>query len=300
MNVRGLSMVAVGKGAVAAVVLVASLGACRSNLAEDQPSSEGQGKQGEEPQEFAEDSDLGVLPEGLFEGEIALSLQGRGAGAKATPALMRLKATRMRFDAELDDEGGAITQIVDGSQGMLTTLAHGPEVTLVLPMDHMNEVLAPWLLDAKGAQPARPKVRRTERQARVAGHSCRDWDYATEGGDRGSVCLSELVAGWLGVSGEATPTWAASLFDGPRFPLRFVNYDETGKEAGRLEVHRIQVKSIPDDVFDVPAGYRRVSASSLMGGEALVPPPGVPRPPFAKLPWGAAEVVAKLRGMAKD
>ncbi|MGH7439521.1 MAG: hypothetical protein ACRENE_27850, partial [Polyangiaceae bacterium] len=74
------------------------------------------------------------------------------------------------------------------------------------------------------------------------------------------------------------------------FPLRFVGYEKDGAtESGRVEVTKIDKKTLPDTEFEYPPTYKVVDLAQMMGGmmafgggmpggmpPGMVMPPGMP------------------------
>jgi hypothetical protein len=83
-----------------------------------------------------------------------------------------------------------------------------------------------------------------------------------------------------GLSGEQA--WMSDLLDGKHFPLRAITYDKDGNtETSRIEVTKIEKKTVPDDSFDVPPGYALVDLAQMIQGLAGMASGmhAMPRPP---------------------
>jgi hypothetical protein len=76
--------------------------------------------------------------------------------------------------------------------------------------------------------------------------------------------------------------WAVELLDGKHFPLRFVGYGNDGKtEESRVEVTKIDKKSLPDSEFTYPPTYKVIDLGQMLAGLGAMPgmPGGMPMPP---------------------
>lgn len=141
---------------------------------------------------------------------------------------------------------------------------------------------------APGMAPSKAAVKRTGKKDTVAGIACDEWEV-TEGNDRALVCMAEESASWLKVPTKALPddlALTAELLDGKHFPLRVVAF-EKGAESGRIEVTKIEKKSIPDADFQVPQGYQQIDVMTFLKGGmgALMGPAGsADRPPVSMPP----------------
>jgi hypothetical protein len=97
------------------------------------------------------------------------------------------------------------------------------------------------------------------------------------------VCVASEGASWFQLPALGLPSehaWAAELLDGKHFPLRLVDFGADGKEKARIEVTKIDKKTLQASKFEVPAGYKVMDLSQLMQGIPGMPS-GVPnfKPP---------------------
>ena len=90
---------------------------------------------------------------------------------------------------------------------------------------------------------------------------------------KGTVCVAEEGFSWLSLPMAAlngVPTehmWMAELLDGKHFPLRFVGYGPDGvKETGRVEVTKIDKKTLPASDFEVPPTYAVIDIGQMFRG----------------------------------
>jgi hypothetical protein len=69
----------------------------------------------------------------------------------------------------------------------------------------------------------------------------------------------------------------AELVDGNHFPLRFVGYHKDGTtEDSRVEVTKIDKKSLQDSQFQVPPGYNVMDLEKMFAGMPGMPPGMMP------------------------
>jgi Domain of unknown function (DUF4412) len=102
-----------------------------------------------------------------------------------------------------------------------------------------------------------PKVTKTGKTDKVAGYECELWDITDET-SKATLCIAEEGISWFSIPMVGAPAeyaWMAELMDGKHFPLRAVAFDKAGVETGRIEVTKIEKKTEPDAMFEVPAGY---------------------------------------------
>ncbi len=138
--------------------------------------------------------------------------------------------------------------------------------------------------------PPPPKVTKTGKTDTVAGHKCENWDIEeAEKHQKMEICVADEGASWFHIpftNPPANMAWAGELMDGKHFPLRAITYDSSGAERSRVEVTRIDKKSLEDSLFEVPAGYTQVDLEQLFAAPGLgMPggaPPGVMVPPHGR------------------
>jgi hypothetical protein len=114
----------------------------------------------------------------------------------------------------------------------------------------------------------------------VAGYKCELWDVKSDHKE-GTICVATQGLSWMSIPMTGIPTeraWMLKLFDGNHFPLRFVGYQKDGTtEENRIEVTKIDKKSLPDTQFQVPPGYKIVDLQKLFSSFGM--PSGMPVPP---------------------
>jgi hypothetical protein len=157
------------------------------------------------------------------------------------------------------------------------------KILVVMDTQKMYMELDPSAAQAHAAAAHAPAtVTETGKHETVAGTDCEDWDIVEASGKRASVCIAKGLAffdfggGMRPGGGESASAWMDELRAKKAFPLKAVETDATGKEISRMEVTKIEKKSLDDSLFTVPAGYRSMSAMiPSLAGHAGVP--GAPK-----------------------
>jgi hypothetical protein len=194
---------------------------------------------------------------GPFEGEITMTNTDPNKPPAKT-ITYEIKGTKMRFEAP--DTAGPMSGgyvIFDTTGKKMTAVNDAKKTAMVMDLGAL-QAFAPG-----GANPTAPKptIDKTGKTETVAGYSCEDWKVTDPNGERADVCVAK------GISFPAMGRhagWMSSLEDG--FPLRAVSYDSTGKEKSRMEVTKIDKKSLDDKMFEVPAGYTTQNMDEMMKG----------------------------------
>ncbi len=231
-----------------------------------------------------------------FEGEIGIVTKGKMAGKDgATPMNITtfIKGDKIRLDAPpgmagTESLGGKGWGVFNGGEKKLFIVDDGKKTAMVIDLNKTeNSPLKGFAghgAPGGGAQKPPPKVTKTGKTDVVAGHKCDIWQVEEEGkGKVGDACIANEGFSWFSLPSAHLPTehaWAAELMDGKHFPLRFIGY-EGGAETGRIEVTRIEKKTLAATLFEIPAGYKIMDLSQMMGGMGGMPS-GMPsgfRPP---------------------
>jgi len=192
---------------------------------------------------------------GPFEGEITMNATDPGKPMKTIT--YEVKGNKMRF--ETPDSAGPMSGgyvLFDTTGKKITAVNDTKKTAMVMDMGALQGM-------APGAPPAGPKptVEKTGKMDSVAGYSCEQWKISDPNGEHSDVCVAK------GISFPAMGRhagWMSSLEDG--FPLRAVSFDTAGKEKSRMEVTKIDKKSLDDKMFQVPAGYTTQNMDAMMQG----------------------------------
>lgn len=236
-----------------------------------------------------------AAPSGLafldgFEGEIGVLVKDASPGAKPVPPFA-LKVKEGKVRVEIPEEMAASKGV--GGKGY--AVLNAPEKKLFIVIDDKKQVVL-FDLDKAGEQlkafgggmdPAArgardrkeptseppPKVTKTGLKDTVAGYTCELWDVVSQDGDKLRACVANEGASWFRLPLTGIPTehaWALELLDGKHFPLSGIAYDKSGAEKGRVEVTKIDKKTLAANVFEIPPGYKVVDLQQMMMGFAAM------------------------------
>jgi len=201
------------------------------------------------------DKALSFLGASPFEGEITMTSTDPSKPPAKT-ITYSVKGTKIRFDAP--DSAGPMSGgyvIFETTAKKMTAVNDVKKTAMVMDVAAMQGLT--------GAPPPGPKptIDKTGKNETIAGYSCEDWKVTEPNGEHADVCVAKGISfPAMGRHGG----WLSSLEDG--FPLRAVSYDSAGKEKSRMEVTKIEKKSIDDAKFQVPAGYATQDMAAMMQG----------------------------------
>ncbi len=198
---------------------------------------------------------LTFLSGGVFEGEVTGDMTMPATGKHQVT--WGFKGDKVRYDLPT---GGALTGgwiLFDGSTKKMYMINDHQKT--VMTMDSTK--------GAPGAAAASAKVTKSGKHETIAGYDCEDWTVETTSG-KTETCVSEGLTFSFGSPRDSANDWAKALADEKRFPLRSVTYDAAGTEQSRLEVTKIERKTMDASKFEVPMGYREMDLGALLGGMA--------------------------------
>jgi hypothetical protein len=267
--------------AVALSLLVTSTGCDRVSSMFRHDDGSGSGSSGSSGASSAAESD-GELPAlAGFEGEIDLSAKGK---TTPTPVALNLlvKNEIVRVDLPADmmnareaksfTGGGKVYALLKAADKTMTVVLDGKRQAIVIDLNSVGEKAKQFRPGPPGGNaPASdpPKVTKTGKKETVAGYQCEDWDVQSTDKSKVSVCVADKGASFFHLPLTGIPTeqlWALELLDGKHFPLRGIAYEKDGSEAGRVEVTKIDKRSLDAAQFEVPAGYKTVTLDEMMQG----------------------------------
>jgi len=250
-----------------------------------------------------------------FEGEIDVTAKGEKAGEAPVPLSLFIKSGKVRVDIpeELAKSAGPMAAnakgygIFDSAAKKVFVVLDSTKQVLVIDLNKAGEDFknmggGPHGPHGPGGSTAPegtpPKVTKTGKYDTVAGYKCENWDVASDHKEA-TVCVAQQGFSWFSIPMTGIPTeklWMGELLDGKHFPLRFIGYGPDGvKEENRVEVTKIDKKSLPDTQFQYPPNYQLIDLQQMLrgfmlpGGPGGMPPgmPGMP-PGMPGLPPGVA------------
>jgi hypothetical protein len=207
-----------------------------------------------------------------FEGDVTMHVVS--GHAPPQDLTFHVKGEKLRVDVP-EQRGEQAHAIFDQSSN---------KITVIMDTQKMYMEIDPSAAQAHAQAAHTPaKIVETGKHETIAGVDCEDWDITESNGKKVSVCIAKGVAffdfggGMRPGGADSASAWMDELRAKKAFPLKAVETDPTGKELSRMEVTKIEKKSLDDSLFTVPAGYRSM-ASMIPGGMPGMPPHGGPHP----------------------
>jgi len=211
-----------------------------------------------------------------FEGEIDIAitmpgLGGLGLAAKGGPTTtlkMKGEKLRMEFGGGAAGAGagmGAAT-IVDGAAKKSYTLIPASKQYMETDLNALSSSTS-----TSTPPPGTPKTKATKtgRTDKVAGYSCDVWTITSPTTKMDSeICVAHgltflaMGVGPFAALGGGNDAWGDALAGGG-FPLRMRVFDTPGHEMMHMEATRVEKKSEPDSLFEIPAGYTKYTSATV-------------------------------------
>ena len=200
-----------------------------------------------------------------FEGAIVMHTSSAKQGG-GEDMLFLTKGGKLRIDAPGRD-GTVAHSIFDPTTQKITVLMDTQELAMQMP------VPAPNMPGGAAGGTSSTKLARTGKHETIAGFDCEDWEMTLANGNRESTCVAQGLSffdfsAMAGPTGGGVRSWAEELRDKNGFPLRALETDPSGKEISRMEVTKIQKKTLDDSIFAVPANFHLMQVPA-MGAAAL-------------------------------
>ena len=239
-----------------------------------------------------------------FEGEIDLLVKGKGTKANQPVSVaLDVKGDKVRGDVPQGIEGadklGKAAGIYNAPEKKMYVVLDAQKKVIVLDLNKSGEQLRamkpPSAPPGPGSPPAPPAtpptITKTGKSDTVAGYSCEIWEIVShdpkEKG-KAQVCVAQQGVSWFHIPMTGVPAeyaFMSELGDGNHFPLRLVAFDEASVEQMRIEVTKIEKKTLDPSLFEPPPGYQQIDLaqmfSAMSGGAGGRPgmPAGIPGMP---------------------
>jgi hypothetical protein len=238
-----------------------------------------------------------------FEGEIDGMVKDSKPGETPTSLQVFVKGDKLRLDLpeKIAQSGAAFFGakayvIFDSTAKKLSVVSDAQKQAIVVDLNTSGEQLkglkgigGPTSPGGGPVQGPATKLTKTGKFDSVAGYKCENWDVTSDHREA-TICVAQEGVSWFSLPMTGIPTerlWMAELVDGKHFPLRLASYAKDGAtEENRIEVTKIDKKTLAASQFEYPASYRVVDLAQMFHGFAGMAGSGMPMIP--PLPRGKA------------
>lgn len=199
-----------------------------------------------------------------FEGEVDYKITGK-TGQNMDLAYM-MKGDHIRQVINMD--GRDMVVLMDATKHTMTMVMPQQQAYMTMDMNHMAQRM--------GNQSATdvPKITATGKTETIAGHKCEHYMIARTDEDSVDVCVAKGMGYYMSggamqartgmgamPSGANMAEWKKVFKDG-FFPLKVT----TSNGSMSMEATKVEPKSLPDNLFAPPAGYKEMQMGGMPGG----------------------------------
>ena len=209
-----------------------------------------------------------------FEGDITMNDTHTGKPPKVE--VYEVKGDKLRFE---DPERHTYV-IFNGAEKKIIEVDDTKKTAMLIDVDQMEKMSAQMAGAPSHAAPSTPPPSEWETSIDtaagtdvIAGYACDKWKITETNKKTGKIrktdaCLAKGIGFpdmTMGRGGETTKSWMVKLVADKYFPLRMV-MTEDGVEQNKMEVTKIEKKTLAASRFEVPAGYAVTDMAEMMKG----------------------------------
>jgi hypothetical protein len=197
------------------------------------------------------------------------------AETKVSKQVIYIKEGKMRMEFE-QGEGEKTFMVMDAKKRVIRNFFPERKAYLEMQFDEIEQ-MSKGLADMQKAmgrekQEKPGKLKKAGKKKTINGYSCQLYTqqvgkYVNEYWITKKTTMKKLMGefadhlkGFAKVGGQSAQQEALLKIDG--YPILIVRKDKFG--TNRSEVTRIEKKKLPDNLFHIPAGYRKQSMKDLM------------------------------------
>ncbi len=180
-----------------------------------------------------------------FEGEITMHMAR--AGAPEEDMVVKAKGDKMRIDTS------GTYLLYDPATNAMTMVSPAQKSYMQLDFSKPGAPQANTSADTA-------TIDKSGKHEQIAGIDCESWTARDPSGKRSEVCIAQGIAFFdMGSMKGGGGSLGKELREKKLFPLRSVEYDSTGKEISRMQVTKVEKKSLDDSEFAVPKDYTKAA-----------------------------------------
>ena len=182
---------------------------------------------------------------GGFEGEITMHMAR--AGAPEEEMVVKTKRDKMRIDT------GGTYMLYEPATNAMTMVSPAQKSYMALDFSKATAPQANTSGDTA-------TIDKTGKHETIAGTDCENWIAHDPSGKRSEVCIAQGIAFFdMNAMKGGGGTLGKELRDKKLFPLRSIEYDASGKELSRMQVTKVEKKSLDDSDFAIPKDYTKAA-----------------------------------------
>jgi hypothetical protein len=204
-----------------------------------------------------------LLSAAAFEGKVTMKMtSGRGQ-----PQEIKYNIKGEKIRVEMPGQQAMGGMIMDTAKREMTMIMDEQKTYMVMALPQAA-------LDVMSKNSDEVNLEKTSETEKILGYTATKYIVTSKEG-KSDLWLAEGLGTFMSVSNNnpmggrraaAPAAWERALAGKELFPLRVVGKDKGGKESFRMEVTAIDKTTLPDSLFNPPAGYQKFDMGGMMKG----------------------------------
>jgi hypothetical protein len=166
-----------------------------------------------------------------------------------------VKENLIRFGSEMAGQKMGI--IFNSEKNVMLMIMDEQKMYMEMPMDMVNKQMEM----EENKTGSENKFKATGETKEIIGYACEKWLYEDDK-NIAEVWMTKDIGQFKFFEGgfgknKKSGSWESSIEKSGLFPVLVINRDKSGKELNKLEVTSIDKKELNDNLFTVPAGYKK-------------------------------------------
>jgi hypothetical protein len=171
-----------------------------------------------------------------------------------------IKGDKARMEVEGEAHGGGKAVIImDQSAKRMQMLMPAQKMAMEFPMGDASDAVKERMKEGNIVRSGKTKT--------ILGYTAEQLIAKSDEGETeiwGAKGMG-FFGGLHGRPGTGAPAWAQDLQKQGFFPLLVIHKDAKGQERGRMEATKIEKRSLADDLFTVPADFKKFDPAMMRG-----------------------------------
>lgn len=165
-----------------------------------------------------------------------------------------IKNNQIRMEFGMGTQSGAM--LYDPTETKMTFIMDKMKSYMSMDMGDMSQKSS---YDSKWEE---SEIDKTGQTKQVAGHPCEIWKISNDKGDNLTMCMADDLGTFMTpgnpMARKQAPDWAKEIIAEGFMPLEVIE-ESGGSETVQMQATKIEKKSLSDNLFEIPEGYRDMS-----------------------------------------
>jgi hypothetical protein len=209
---------------------------------------------------------LSCLAQSQFEGKVVMNVK---AGDKDTDMNMFVKGNKTLIQVNNEQKANLI---MDSKAKTMTILMPEQKMYMEIDMNTMKGISDKIKKndESESNEKTNSKFDKTGETKKINGYECEKWVYTDDNGDKTEAWMTKELGNFMGfsnpMSNDESSSWQKEIEGKGYFPMLAVHYVD-GKVESSMEVKSVEKKSLDESMFEVPAGFNKLSMPMMNRGQ---------------------------------